>query len=87
MKSEKLEVKKIDGGICAPNGFIASGIHAGIKKKKKDLTLIVSDVPALSAGVFTTSTTKAACVTLDQKQLKKSKFASAIVVNLSLIHI
>jgi glutamate N-acetyltransferase/amino-acid N-acetyltransferase len=75
------KIRKIDGGICAPNGYIASGIHAGMKKKKKDLTLIVSDVPALSAGVFTTSTTKAACVTLDQKQLKKSKFASAIVVN------
>ena len=74
-------MKKIDGGICAPNGFIASGIHAGIKKKKKDLTLIASDVPALSAGVFTSSATKAACVTLDQRQLKKSKFASAIVVN------
>ena len=81
MKNEKLEVKKIDGGICAPNGFIASGIHAGIKKKKRDLTLIVSDVPALSAGVFTTSLTKAACVTLNQQQLTKSKYCSAILVN------
>ena len=66
MKSEKLKVKKIDGGVCAPKGFIASGIHAGIKKRKKDLALIVSEVPAFSAGVFTTSMTKAACVTLDK---------------------
>lgn len=75
------KIKRIDGGVCAPNGFIAAGVHAGIKKKKKDLTLIVSEVPAFSAGVFTTNTTKAACVTLDQQQLTKSKFASAIVVN------
>ncbi|MGA7160587.1 MAG: bifunctional glutamate N-acetyltransferase/amino-acid acetyltransferase ArgJ [Bacteroidota bacterium] len=91
MKSEKFpptadrppaeKVKKIRGGVCAPNGFIASGIHAGIKRQKRDLTLIVSDVPAFSAGVFTKSRTKAACVTLDQRQLQKSKFASAIVVN------
>jgi len=71
----------IDGGVCAPKGFIASGIHAGIKKKKRDITLIVSDVPALSAGVFTKSMTKAACVTLNQRQLKRSKYSSAILVN------
>jgi len=75
------KIKKIDGGVCAPNGFIAAGVHAGIKEKTRDLTLIVSDVPAYSAGVFTTSITKAACVTIDQKQLKKSKVASAIVIN------
>ncbi len=81
MKSEKFNVKKIRGGICAPIGFTAAGVHAGIKQIKKDIARIVSDVPALSAGVFTTSKTKAACVTLDQQKLKKSKFASAIVVN------
>lgn len=81
MKSATLKVKEVDGGICAPIGFKAAGIHCGIKQRKKDIALIVSDVPALSAGVFTTSITKAACVTLDQRQLKKSKFASAIVIN------
>jgi glutamate N-acetyltransferase/amino-acid N-acetyltransferase len=81
VKSERLKIKEIDGGVCAPKGFVASGIHSGIKKKKRDIALIVSDVPALSAGVFTKSTTKAACVTLDQLQLKKSRYCSAIVVN------
>src|ERR1700690_3541567 len=62
-------------------GFRAAGIHCGIKQRKKDIALIVSDVPAFSAGVFTTSMTKAACVTLDQLRMKKSKYCSAIVVN------
>jgi glutamate N-acetyltransferase/amino-acid N-acetyltransferase len=78
-KAEK--VKKIDGGICAPLGFMASGIHAGIKKRKKDITLIVSEVPAFSAGVFTQSKTKAACVLVDQQQLERSDYAAAILVN------
>jgi glutamate N-acetyltransferase / amino-acid N-acetyltransferase len=81
VKSEKLKVKKIRGGICAPMGFRAAGIHCGIKQRKKDIALIVSDVPAFSAGVFTTSLTKAACVTLDQLRVKKSKYCSAILVN------
>ena len=54
----------------------------GIKQKKRDLALIVSEVPALSAGVFTTSVTKAACVTLDQTAIEKiDNIASAILVN------
>ncbi len=74
-------MKIIPGSVCAPQGFIASGIFAGIKKKKKDIALIYSEVPAISAGVFTQSRTVAACVTLNQKQLKKSKTAQAILVN------
>ncbi len=81
MKKEKSQMKIIYGGICAAEGFLASGIHCGIKKKKKDLTLIYSDVPAFSAGVFTVSKTVAASVTLDKKQLKKSKTAQAILIN------
>lgn len=75
------KIKEISGGICAAQGVSASGVHCGIKKKKKDLTLIFSDVPALSAGVFTQSKTVAACVTIDKQQLKKSKTAQAILVN------
>src|SRR5450759_1614168 len=70
----------IEGGICAPLGFMASGIHAGIKKRKKDIALIVSEVPAFSAGVFTQSKTKAACVLVDQHQLERSDYTAAILV-------
>ena len=55
-------VKKIKGGVCAPQGFLASGMHAGIKKRKKDVALIYSETPAAAAGVFTQSRTVAACV-------------------------
>ncbi len=53
-------MKWIDGGITAPKGFRASGVAAGIKKKpgKKDCALIVSDSPAVLAGVFTKNVMK-----------------------------
>jgi glutamate N-acetyltransferase / amino-acid N-acetyltransferase len=79
MKNQKYKV--IEGGICAAQGFVASGLHAGIKKKKKDVSILYSDVPAHSAGVFTQSKTVAACVTLNQQQLKKSKTTQAILIN------
>ena len=49
-------MKQIEGGICAAAGFKANGVHCGIRKntQKKDLTLIVSEVPASAAAVYTT---------------------------------
>ncbi len=55
----------IAGGVCAPRGFRAAGVSARIKNlqtTKKDCALIVSDVPAAVAGVFTTNRVKAAPV-------------------------
>ena len=64
-----------------PNGFSAAGIAAGIKlKKKKDMALIVSDVPAESAAVFTTNQVKAAPVKWDI-QVVEQESARAIVMN------
>ncbi len=76
-----LKIKTVFGGVCAPQGFIASGVRAGIKKSKKDIALIYSEVPAFATGVFTKSATVAACVTLNQKQLKRSKTARGILIN------
>ena len=51
------------GGVTAPAGFRASGLHCGIKANgKPDLSLIVSDTLAAAAGVFTTNLAKAAPV-------------------------
>lgn len=62
-------------------GFKASGIASGIKKTgKKDLALILSDVPAEAAGLFTTNKVKAAPVLLDMKRIKKGK-ASGVIIN------
>ena len=76
-----MKIKKVEGGLCAPQGFLAAGVHAGLKKYKKDIALIVSEQPARSAGVFTQSRTVAACVVVDKEQLKKSATARAIIVN------
>jgi len=69
------------GGITAPLGFRAAGMYCGIRKIKKDIAMIVSDVPATVAGVFTLNKTQAAPVLVDKIQLQRSSVCSAIVVN------
>lgn len=71
----------IDGGVTAPKGYKASGIYAGIKKKRKDMALVYSEVPAAGAGVFTTNVVKAAPVKWDIKLTKESKNIQAIIIN------
>jgi len=70
----------IDGGITAPKGFKAAGIHVGIKKSAPDLALIVSEQPAAVAGTFTTNRIQAAPVKLCRDRLA-GKRAQAIVVS------
>jgi glutamate N-acetyltransferase / amino-acid N-acetyltransferase len=75
--------KHVEGSICAPLGFTASGIAADINGKGnsiKDLALIFSEVPATAAGVFTTNIVKAAPVLMTQEILKNG-YLQAIVVN------
>ncbi len=71
---------KVDGGITAPLGFKASGVKARIKYDRKDLAIIVSDVPAAAAGVFTANKVKAAPVALSAEHLAGGT-AQAIVIN------
>jgi glutamate N-acetyltransferase / amino-acid N-acetyltransferase len=88
MKSPRL--KTIPGSICAPLGFKASAVFCDIKRlgtgkgsekgQKRDLALIVSDVPAAVAGMFTTNQVCAAPVKVSAKNAK-GKFARGIVVN------
>lgn len=77
-----MEMKEINGGVCAPKGFKAAGVHCGIRKskKKKDLALIVSDVPAVAAGVYTSNLVKGAPVTVTKNHLKNG-VAQAIICN------
>ena len=65
-----------------PKGFSAAGVSAGIKKKKhaKDMALIVSDVIAETAAVFTTNQVKAAPVKWDIRVVEHDG-ARAIVMN------
>lgn len=69
------------GGVTAPRGFLAAGIHCGIKRKGlPDLALLVSERPGPVAGMFTTNRIAAAPVQLDRLHLKK-KTAQAVIVN------
>lgn len=75
-------MKIIEGGICAAKGFLAVGIHAGIRKntQKPDLAIIYSEQPAVAAGVFTTNLVKAAPIIVTQEFIKSATL-QAIVVN------
>ena len=74
-------MKVIEGGVTAPKGFQAAGIFAGIKKEKKDMAMVYSEVPCAVAGTFTTNVVKAAPVKWDQHVVYEVGQASAIVVN------
>jgi glutamate N-acetyltransferase / amino-acid N-acetyltransferase len=74
-------MKSAEGGLSAVQGFASAGIHAGIKKAKKDLALIVSNRPAAAAGVFTTNRVQAAPVVYDRQVLKSGAPVRAILVN------
>ncbi len=57
-------------------GFSCAGLHSGVKRKKKDLGIVICDGPANGAAVFTQSITKAAPVILSQQHLQKHKESS-----------
>ena len=86
----KLTLTAVPGSIVAPQGFKASGVFCDIKRldtgkgsakgHKRDLALIVSDVPATVAGMFTTNQICAAPVKVCMSRIKRGR-AQAIVVN------
>ncbi len=73
-------MKNIDGAITAPKGFRTAGVRCGIKQQGKDIALVYSDAPTVSAALFTTNKIKAAPVQLSMEHAKSGK-ARAIVAN------
>ncbi|MCL2366367.1 MAG: bifunctional glutamate N-acetyltransferase/amino-acid acetyltransferase ArgJ [Oscillospiraceae bacterium] len=76
-------MKFIEGGVCAPKGFKAAGLHVGVKTtnvNKKDLALIVSDNECNAAAVYTKNVVKAAPLNVTKENLKNGK-AQAIFAN------
>ena len=84
------QFKSVAGSIVAPQGFLAAGVFCDIKRlgtgkgsnkgRKRDLALIVSEVPATVAGMFTTNQVCAAPVKVCASRVRKEE-AQAIVVN------
>lgn len=77
-----MAITKINGGITAPKGFLASGLNVGIKNQtKKDMAMVFSSTPCAAAGVFTTNLVKAAPVKWDKEIVTTSPYVQAVVVN------
>jgi glutamate N-acetyltransferase/amino-acid N-acetyltransferase len=70
-----------NGSITSVQGFEASGIHCGLKRKRKDLALIYSKFFLTYAGTFTTNKAKAAPVIINKDILKKGKKVRALIIN------
>lgn len=76
-------MKIIPGGVTSPVGFKAAGLHVGIRKNKmkKDMAMLLSDIPANVAGVFTLNAVQAAPVIWDKKLVAENGKCQALVVN------
>ena len=76
-----MNVNKIKGGVTAPTGFLAAGIHAGVKPAPlPDLALIVSTHPGFMAGMLTQNRIVSPSVILCRRQLKKHT-GQAMIIN------
>ena len=76
-------MKQIPGGVTAPKGFRAWGVHCGVKSKKadkKDLTLILSDQECAAAAVYTMNRVKAAPLDVTMEHLEDGT-ASGVAAN------
>ena len=79
---ETIYMKKISSKhIVSPKGFTAAGVHCGIKQEKKDLAILVSEVPASVAGVFTTNAVQAAPLKVTKEVVYNSQKMQALIVN------
>ncbi len=73
---------QIEGGVCAPLGFRANGVHCGIRKNKtkRDLALILADVRCAAACVYTTTLVKGAPILVTKEHVQDG-YAQAVIVN------
>lgn len=71
-----------DGGITTPKGFRAGGLHCGLKKtERNDLGIIVCDVPASAAGVYTLNAFQAAPLKVTREAIAVEGKLQAMLVN------
>ncbi len=75
-------MKIIKGGVCAPQGFTASGVHCGIRKNKtkKDLALIYSQIKGTAACVYTQNLVKGAPIYVTKNHVADG-YAQAVICN------
>ena len=67
--------------IRVPKGFLVAGVHSGVKRdlRKQDLTLVVSEVPAVAVGVYTQNLVYAAPVALDRSRTPSQRIRVVVI--------
>ena len=75
-------MKFIEGGVCAPAGFTANGVHCGFRmnRSKRDLSLIASEVRCAAAATYTTNKVKGAPLEVTRAHLADGH-AQVIICN------
>lgn len=75
-------MKMIEGGVTAAQGFVAGGIHCGIRKNKSkpDLAMIYSETPCAAAAVYTQNLVKGAPILVTKKNIENG-YAKAVICN------
>ena len=75
-------MKMIEGGVTAAQGFVAGGIHCGVRKNKSkpDLAMIYSEAPCAAAAVYTQNLVKGAPILVTQKNIADGA-AKAVICN------
>ncbi|WP_379969212.1 bifunctional ornithine acetyltransferase/N-acetylglutamate synthase [Ectobacillus sp. sgz5001026] len=79
LKDNIVEIE--NGNILSPLGYTTSGVHAGLRYSKKDLGIIISEIPASSAAVYTTNQFQAAPLKVTQESIESEGLLQAVVVN------
>ncbi|MHB0870599.1 MAG: bifunctional glutamate N-acetyltransferase/amino-acid acetyltransferase ArgJ [Chloroflexota bacterium] len=84
MGDDEARFEWIEGGtVTSPRGFLAGAVYAGLKTPgpdKKDVGVILSEVPCSAAGVFTTNKVAAAPVVVSRERVRRGR-ARGIVFN------
>lgn len=75
-------MKEITGGVCAPQGFAAGGVHCGIRRNhaKKDLAIVLSQAPCAAAAVYTRNKVYGAPITVTRNHIADGR-AQAVICN------
>lgn len=73
-------MSSVEQELTLPRGFQAAGVHCGIKTRRTDLALVVSDTPAAAAGMFTQIAVRAAPVIINEQKLVSGR-AQAVIIN------
>ena len=78
-----MSIKFVDGSVTAPKGFVASGVHCGIRKNKnkRDLALIYCEKPCTAAAIYTTNLVKSAPILVTRANLENGTAQAVINAN------